>query len=134
MTRMPGAHATSAMLELCRRIDTTHRIVNRIRMAARPSSNKWYLSGPEPRCEIVDERLFVGVADRGAPPHHLFNRSRPARGGEPLLFNDIGLMAGQAYPLVGGGANFGGNMRRHGLWREMLRKVRLEDGALLGRD
>src|SRR6185436_10568204 len=92
------------------------------------------LSGAEPRCEMIDEWLLLGVADGGAPTHHLFDRSRPARGGEPLLFNHIGVMAREAHPLVGGRSGFRGNMRRHGLWREMLRKIGLKHLALLRSD
>src|SRR6187402_3172504 len=123
MPRMPGPHATSAMLEFWRRSETAHRAVNRMRIAARPSSNKCRLSGSEPRCQVIDERLFLGVADGGAPPHHFFDRSRPARGGEPLLFHYIGIMTGEAHPLERRRARFRGRMRRHGLWREMLRKI-----------
>ena len=42
----------------------------------------------------------------------------------------IGFMAGQANPLVGCRTRLGGRMRRHGPWREMLRKIRLQDLAL----
>ena len=52
------------------------------------------------RGEVINERLLIGVAYRGAPPHHLFDRARPARGGELLLFDNIGFMAAQAHPLV----------------------------------
>ena len=67
-------------------------------------------------------------------PTLIFSMPRPARGGELLLLNYIGFMAGQANPLVGCRARLGGRMRRHGPWREMLRKIRLQDLAFFRGD
>src|SRR5689334_2019413 len=41
MTRMPGPHATSAMLEFSRRSEIAQTIVNRMMMAARPKRITW---------------------------------------------------------------------------------------------
>jgi hypothetical protein len=51
-----------------------------------------FLSGSELRCQVIDERLFLGVAYRQRPSASSFvDRVQPR--GEPLLFNHIGVMA-----------------------------------------